>query len=99
MSGPVRLAWRQNLTGYDLPFFFQGSHVQRAEGTPLLSAAARRGKMQKVAIRPRRPRAMSTIIKADANGAVTLPVDLCQAAGVAPGAELVAEVQDGQIIL
>jgi antitoxin component of MazEF toxin-antitoxin module len=42
---------------------------------------------------------MSTIIKADASGAVTLPADLCRAAGVAPGAELVAEVQGGQIIL
>jgi antitoxin component of MazEF toxin-antitoxin module len=42
---------------------------------------------------------MSTIIKADATGAVTLPAELCRAAGVAPGAELVAEVQDGRIIL
>jgi antitoxin component of MazEF toxin-antitoxin module len=42
---------------------------------------------------------MSTIVKADANGAVTLPADLCKAAGVAPGADLVAEVQDGRIIL
>jgi len=42
---------------------------------------------------------MSTIIKADANGAVTLPAELCRAAGVAPGTELVAEVQDGHIVL
>ena len=42
---------------------------------------------------------MSTILKADASGAVTLPADLCRAAGVEPGAELVAEVQAGRIIL
>jgi antitoxin component of MazEF toxin-antitoxin module len=42
---------------------------------------------------------MSTIIKADASGAVTLPAELCRAAGVAPGTELVAEVQDGRIML
>jgi antitoxin component of MazEF toxin-antitoxin module len=42
---------------------------------------------------------MSTIIKADATGAVTLPAELCRAAGLAPGADLVAEVQDGRIVL
>jgi len=42
---------------------------------------------------------MSTILKADANGAVTLPADLCKAAGLTPGAELVAEVQADRIIL
>ena len=42
---------------------------------------------------------MSTILKADASGAVTLPAELCRAAGVAPGADLVAEVQDGRIVL
>ena len=42
---------------------------------------------------------MSTIVKADTAGAVLLPVELCRAAGVAPGAELVAEVQDGRIVL
>jgi antitoxin component of MazEF toxin-antitoxin module len=42
---------------------------------------------------------MSTIIKADASGAVMLPADLCRAAGVAPGADLVAEVQAGRIVL
>jgi antitoxin component of MazEF toxin-antitoxin module len=42
---------------------------------------------------------MSTIIKADATGAVILPAEFCRAAGVAPGADLVAEVQDGRIVL
>jgi antitoxin component of MazEF toxin-antitoxin module len=42
---------------------------------------------------------MSTLVKADAHGVVTLPVELCRAAGVQPGAELVAEVQDGRIVL
>ena len=42
---------------------------------------------------------MATILKADATGAVTLPADLCRAAGVEPGADLVAEVQDGRIVL
>ena len=42
---------------------------------------------------------MSTIVKADASGAVTLPAELCRAAGVEPGADLVAEVQDGRIVL
>jgi antitoxin component of MazEF toxin-antitoxin module len=42
---------------------------------------------------------MSTIIKADASGAVTIPVEVCKEAGVEPGAELTAEVQDGRIIL
>jgi antitoxin component of MazEF toxin-antitoxin module len=42
---------------------------------------------------------MSTIIKAGATGAVTLPADLCRAAGVTPGADLVAEVQDGRIVI
>jgi antitoxin component of MazEF toxin-antitoxin module len=42
---------------------------------------------------------MSTILKADASGAVTLPAELCRAAGVEPGAELVVEVQAGQIVL
>jgi antitoxin component of MazEF toxin-antitoxin module len=41
---------------------------------------------------------MSTIIKADASGAVTLPAEFCRAAGVAPGADLVAEVQNGRIV-
>lgn len=42
---------------------------------------------------------MSTIIKADATGAVTLPAELCRAAGVVPGADLVAEVQADRIVL
>ena len=42
---------------------------------------------------------MTTIPKADATGAVTLSAELCRAAGVAPGADLVAEVQDGRIVL
>jgi antitoxin component of MazEF toxin-antitoxin module len=42
---------------------------------------------------------MSTIVKADAAGAVLLPADLCRAAGVTPGADLVADVQDGRIVI
>jgi antitoxin component of MazEF toxin-antitoxin module len=42
---------------------------------------------------------MSTILKADANGAVTLPAELCRAAGVQPGADLVAEVDAQRIIV
>src|SRR5437016_6326385 len=42
---------------------------------------------------------MSTLVKADASGAVTLPPELCRAAGLAPGAELVADVEDGRIVV
>ena len=42
---------------------------------------------------------MSTRVKADASGAVLLPAELCKAAGVAPGADLVAEVEAGRIVL
>jgi hypothetical protein len=42
---------------------------------------------------------MSIIIKADAAGALSLPADLCRAAGVEPGAEVSAEVQPGRIVL
>ena len=42
---------------------------------------------------------MSTILKADASGAVILPAEICRAAGVTPGADLVAEVQNGRIVL
>ncbi len=42
---------------------------------------------------------MSIIIQADAAGVVTLPVELCREAGVEPGADLVADVRDGRIIL
>ncbi len=42
---------------------------------------------------------MSTSIKTDASGAVTLPAELCRAAGLAPGADLVAEVEAGRIVV
>jgi antitoxin component of MazEF toxin-antitoxin module len=42
---------------------------------------------------------MSTIIKVEATGAVILPAELCRAAGVEPGANLVAEIQSGRIVL
>jgi len=42
---------------------------------------------------------MPTMIKADADGVVTLPAELCRQAGVEPEADLVADVQDGRIIL
>jgi len=42
---------------------------------------------------------MSELIKADASGAVTLPADLCRAAGLTPGADLVAEVEAGRIVV
>jgi antitoxin component of MazEF toxin-antitoxin module len=42
---------------------------------------------------------VSTILKVDAGGAVLLPAELCQAAGVEPGADLVADVQAGRIVL
>lgn len=42
---------------------------------------------------------MSTLLKAHCNGTVTLPAELCQAAGVEPGTELLAEVEDGCIVL
>ena len=42
---------------------------------------------------------MSTILKAGADGAVTLPAELCRAAGLEPGAELVAEIHDRRIVL
>lgn len=42
---------------------------------------------------------MSTLVKADANGTVTLPAELCREAGVAPGNDLVAEIQDCRIVL
>jgi antitoxin component of MazEF toxin-antitoxin module len=43
--------------------------------------------------------AMSTIVKAGADGTVTLPADLCRAAGLQPGADLVAEVDGGRVVL
>jgi hypothetical protein len=42
---------------------------------------------------------VSTIIKADATGAVLLPAEFCRAAGVEPGAEVMAEIQAGRIVL
>jgi hypothetical protein len=42
---------------------------------------------------------MSTIVKADPTGAVLVPAELCRAAGVPPGAALVAQVQEGRIVL
>ena len=42
---------------------------------------------------------MSTIVKADATGAVMLSADICRAAGVQPQAEWVAEIQSGRIVL
>ncbi len=42
---------------------------------------------------------MSTLVKADASGAVLLPAELCREAGVEPGTDLVAEVQNGRIIV
>jgi antitoxin component of MazEF toxin-antitoxin module len=42
---------------------------------------------------------MSTLVKTDATGAVTIPAELCRAAGLAPGVDLVAEVQTGRILL
>lgn len=42
---------------------------------------------------------MSTIVKADSSGAVTLPAELCREAGVVPQDELIAEVQTGRIVL
>jgi antitoxin component of MazEF toxin-antitoxin module len=42
---------------------------------------------------------MSTIVKANATGAVTLPAELCRTAGFAPGAELIADVQGDRIVL
>ena len=42
---------------------------------------------------------MSTIVKTDPTGALTLSAELCRTAGVAPGTELVAEVQPGRIVL
>lgn len=42
---------------------------------------------------------MSTLVKADASGAILLPAELCREAGVEPGTDLVAEVQDGRIVV
>jgi antitoxin component of MazEF toxin-antitoxin module len=49
--------------------------------------------------RPMEVTDMSTTVKADANGAVTLPAEVCREAGVEPGADLTADVQNGRIIV
>jgi bifunctional DNA-binding transcriptional regulator/antitoxin component of YhaV-PrlF toxin-antitoxin module len=58
-----------------------------------------KGERAVAGVRSGRKWSMSTIVKADATGTVTLPAELCRAAGVAPGADLVAEIQDGRIII
>jgi antitoxin component of MazEF toxin-antitoxin module len=42
---------------------------------------------------------MSTVVRTDSTGAVTLPAELCRTAGVPPGTDLVADVQPGRIVL
>ena len=42
---------------------------------------------------------MSAIIKADATGAVTLPANFCREAGVGPGTDVVADIQNGRIVV
>jgi len=42
---------------------------------------------------------MSTIVKADITGALTLPAEFCREAGLESHAELTAEIRDGMIIL
>ena len=42
---------------------------------------------------------MSTIVKADATGAVTLPAEFCRSAGVVPGANLRADIEGGRIVV
>jgi antitoxin component of MazEF toxin-antitoxin module len=42
---------------------------------------------------------MSTIVKAGADGAVTLPAEFCRAVGVQPEAEVTLEIQAGRIVL
>lgn len=42
---------------------------------------------------------ISEPIKSDATGAVMLPAELCRAAGLAPDADLVAEVEAGRIVV
>jgi antitoxin component of MazEF toxin-antitoxin module len=46
-----------------------------------------------------RSKSVSVTLKADAGGAVTLPAELCREAGVAPGADLAAEAQNGRIVV
>lgn len=42
---------------------------------------------------------MSTTLRVDSAGTITLPVELCRAAGAEPGSELVAETEAGRIVL
>jgi bifunctional DNA-binding transcriptional regulator/antitoxin component of YhaV-PrlF toxin-antitoxin module len=42
---------------------------------------------------------MSITLKVDAGGAVTVPPELCRAAGAGPGSELVVETEAGRIVL
>ena len=42
---------------------------------------------------------MSTILNTDSTGAVTLPAELCRAAGLQPETELVAEIDAGRIVV
>ena len=42
---------------------------------------------------------MSITLKVDACGTLTLPADLCRAAGAEPGSELVADTVAGRIVL
>jgi antitoxin component of MazEF toxin-antitoxin module len=42
---------------------------------------------------------MSTLLKSAPNGTLTLSAELCQEAGLAPETDLVAEVQNGRIVL
>jgi antitoxin component of MazEF toxin-antitoxin module len=41
---------------------------------------------------------MSTIIKADASGAVALPAELCREVGIEPGGEVVVAIRDQRIV-
>jgi antitoxin component of MazEF toxin-antitoxin module len=42
---------------------------------------------------------MSTTIKADASGSVTIPAEVCRAVGVEPGTDVAIDVQNGEIVL
>jgi bifunctional DNA-binding transcriptional regulator/antitoxin component of YhaV-PrlF toxin-antitoxin module len=42
---------------------------------------------------------MSTTLTVDASGTLTLPADLCRAAGAAPGTDVVADVRNGQVVV
>lgn len=42
---------------------------------------------------------MPTILNTAADGSLTIPTELCRAAGLGPGAELIAHVSAGRILL